>query len=156
MHMAEALRYAPVAHDDGDLVKGLRKKRPEVPVVLGATQASSRVALDCMVEIRKAQRVPEEKYGCVVADEIPVALICVELQSEATNIALRIGCASFAGHGGEADEHRRLLSHFGKYTGFRETRYIVSHRKRSECASAFGVHSPFWNDLAVEMCNLVD
>src|SRR6516164_3831143 len=76
MHMAEALRNAPVAHDDCNLVKRLRKKGPKVPVVLGATQASSRVTLDRMVEIRKAQRVPEEKYWCVVADEIPVALIC--------------------------------------------------------------------------------
>ena len=83
---------------------------PEVPVVVGATQPGARVALDRVVEVGEAQRVAEEEHRRVVADDVPVAFVGVELQRVAADVALGVGGAALAGDRGEAGEHRRLLA----------------------------------------------
>ncbi len=55
MHVAIGTRDATLAHDDGDLVQGLGQQSPEVPVVIGAAHAGTRIALDGVVEVGKAQ-----------------------------------------------------------------------------------------------------
>src|ERR1700690_2440696 len=60
MHMPEGLRYSAVGHDDRDLMECLRKKGPEVPVILSAPKASAGVTLDSVVKVRKPQRIAEE------------------------------------------------------------------------------------------------
>jgi|GEM_PF-3561437 hypothetical protein len=42
----------------------------------------------------------------IVADEIPVAFVGVELESEATHIALGVGNADYTGDRGETRDHR--------------------------------------------------
>src|SRR5258708_31753835 len=59
MHVAKATRNSPLAHDDGDLVKRLGQQRPKVPVVIRAAHASTRIALDRVVELRQTHRIPE-------------------------------------------------------------------------------------------------
>jgi hypothetical protein len=54
MHMPEGLGNAALRHDDGDLMERLRKKTPEVPVILRAPQAGAGVALDSVIEVREA------------------------------------------------------------------------------------------------------
>src|SRR6266436_7584562 len=54
MHMPEGLWNSAVGHDDCDLMECLRKKSPEVPVILSAPQTGAGVALDSMVEVREA------------------------------------------------------------------------------------------------------
>src|ERR1700726_2694812 len=53
MHMPEGLRNSAVGHDDRDLMECLRKKSPEVPVILCAPKPGAGVALDCVVEVRE-------------------------------------------------------------------------------------------------------
>jgi len=52
--MPEGLWNSPLGHDDSDLVECLWKKSPEVPVILSAPKTGTGVALDSMVEVRKA------------------------------------------------------------------------------------------------------
>ena len=85
-------------------------KRPEIPVVVGAAQAGARIALDRVVEVREAQRVAEEEHRRVVADDVPVAFLGIELQRGAADVAFRVRRAALTGDGGEAHEHRRLLA----------------------------------------------
>src|SRR5579864_4969146 len=54
MHMPEGLGNSAVGHDDGDLMERLRKKSPEVPIILGAPKTGAGVTLDRMVEVREA------------------------------------------------------------------------------------------------------
>jgi len=96
MHVAKAARNTALAHDDGDLVKRLWQQRPKVPVVIGAAHAGTRIALDCVIEIRETQRIPKEEHRCVVADYIPVAFLGIELQCEAADVAFGIGCAALS------------------------------------------------------------
>jgi hypothetical protein len=61
-------------------------------------------------EVGELDGVLDEEHRDVVADEIPVALLGVELDREAAHVAGRVDAARAAGHGGEAGEDRRLLA----------------------------------------------
>ena len=91
-------------------MESLGQQRPEVPVVVRAAHAGSRITLDGVIEIGKTQRIAEEKHRRVVADDVPVALLSIELEREAADIALGIGGAALARDGREAGEHRGLLA----------------------------------------------
>ena len=156
VHVAEALRDAAIGHDDGDLVQRLGQQRPEIPVVVRAAQPGARVALDGMVEVREAQRIAEEEHRRVVADDVPVALLGVELERDAADVALRIGRAALAGDGREAREHRRLLADLRENLGLGVAGDVVRDREGAVGAPALGVHAPLRDHLAVEMRQLLD
>ena len=119
VHVAVARRDAAVGHDDGDLVQRLGQVGPEVPVVLGVAQVGARVTLDGVVEVGELQRVAEEEDRGVVADDVPVALLGVELHGEAADVALGVGRAALAGDGREAGEHLGLLADLAEDLGAR-------------------------------------
>src|ERR1700726_3431409 len=79
MHMPKGLRYSAVGHDDRDLMECLWKKGPEVPVILSAPKAGAGVALDGVVEVGEAERIPEEKDWSIVSDDVPISVLRVEL-----------------------------------------------------------------------------
>jgi len=56
----------------------------------------------------------------VFADEVPVSLLGVKLDCNATNIALGIGSSPFAGHGREAGEELGFLADPGENLGLGE------------------------------------
>jgi len=53
----------------------------------------------------------------VVADEIPVAFLGVELESEAAHIALGVGSAECTGYRGEARDRRTVTEFWLSATG---------------------------------------
>ena len=61
-------------------------------------------------EIRELQGIAYEEHRGVVADEIPVAFLGVELHGEAAHVAFGIRGAEFTRHRGEASQQRRLLA----------------------------------------------
>ncbi len=155
VHVAIGRRNAPVAHDDGDLVQRFRQRGPEIPVVFRAAQIGARVAFDRMVQIGEFQRIAQEEYRRVVADQIPVAFLGIELHREATNVALGIRRAAFAGHGGEAGEQFGLLADLRENFGSRVLRDVVGDGERAVSARTLGVHAPFGDDFAVEVGELL-
>src|ERR1700735_3683614 len=106
MHVPKGSRDAAIGHDDGYLMQGFRKKRPEIPIVLDAPQPGTWVPFDCMIEIRKAQRITKEEDRRVVANNVPIAVFSIELERKPSNIAFRIRRATFARHSRETGEHR--------------------------------------------------
>src|ERR1700692_2135519 len=155
MHMPEGPRNSAVGHDDGDLMQRLRKKSPEVPVVLSAAQTGAGVALDGVVEVREAQRIAEEKDGSIVSDDVPISVLGVELESSPADIALRIGCPAFPGDGRKAREHGRLLSNRRKNLCLGVFRDVVSGRERSMRPPTLGVHPALGNYLAIKVRELL-
>src|SRR5260221_11799750 len=156
MHMPERLWNSAVGHDDCDLMERLWKKSPEVPVILSAPQTGARVALDSVVEVREAERIAEEKDWSIVSDDVPISLLGVELESKATDIALRIGCPAFPSDARKAREHRRLLSNLRKNRCLGVFRNVVSRRESSMRPPAFGMHPPLGNALANHWGELLD
>ena len=85
----------------------------------GLRHREVRLGLRGVDQIRKLHRVLDEEHRDVVADEIPVAFVGVELDGEAAHVARRVGRTAFAEHGREADEDRRLLARLGEQRGAR-------------------------------------
>ena len=67
-----------------------------------------------MNQIREFHRVLNEKNRNIVADQIPIALVGIELHRETAHVAHCIGRAPFANDGREAHEHRRALAGLGE------------------------------------------
>ncbi len=93
-------------------MKGFRQESPEVPVSRRIAHPVTRVTLDGMIQIREFERIAQEKYRGVVADEIPVAFISVEFHGEATDIALCISGSAFSGYSGKSYKARCLFAYF--------------------------------------------
>ena len=102
------------------------------------------------------QRVAQEEHRRVVADDVPVALLGVELHGEAADVALGVGRAALAGHGREAHEQRRLLADLGEDLGLGVAGDVVRDGERAEGARALGVHAPLGDHFAVEVGQLLE
>src|SRR6202043_746054 len=79
MHIPEGLWNSAVGHGDCDLRECFWKKSPEVPVILSAPKTGAGVALDGVVEVGEAERIPEEKDWSIVSDDVPISVLRVEL-----------------------------------------------------------------------------
>ena len=80
-------------------MRRLRLRKPAVGLLL-----------DRVDEVGELDRVLDEEDRDVVADEIPVALLRVELHREAAHVAGEVERALVAGHRREAHEHRGALA----------------------------------------------
>ena len=130
VHVTVRRRDAAIAHDHSDLVQGFGQQGPEVPVVRGAVHVGARVALDHMVQVGELERVTQEKDRRVVAHHVPVALVRVEFDGKAADVALRVRCAALAGHSGKTDEDFGLLADLGKERGLGILSDVMRHRER--------------------------
>ena len=96
-----------IVHITMCVASGIR--RDEVPEVvvrrLRLREAAVGLLLDGVDEVGELDRVLDEEHRDVVADEVPVALLRVELHGEAADVAGQVGRALVAGHRREADEH---------------------------------------------------
>ncbi|OPZ22829.1 MAG: hypothetical protein BWZ10_00217 [candidate division BRC1 bacterium ADurb.BinA364] len=151
VHVAVGQRNAALAHGDGDLVQRFGQRGPEVPVVARAAQIGLWIALHGVVQIGELERIAQEKHRGVVADQVPVAFLGVELDGESANVALRIRRSAFAGHGGEADEQVRLLADRGEDFGLGVFRDVMRDGESSIGARPLGVHAAFGNHFAIEV-----
>jgi len=95
--------YTPHEH-----VRGLGVVELKVPKVvvcrLGLGHLVVGLGLAGMNDIGELDGVLDEEDGDIVADNVPVALLRVELDSEAADIAYCVGAATAAEDGREANE----------------------------------------------------
>ena len=82
VHVSEPIRSASITHQNGHLVRGLRRQPEEVPHRARVLQVSPGVSLLSVDEVGEFQRVPNEEDRRVVAGHVPVALFRVELERE--------------------------------------------------------------------------
>ena len=113
LHHPEAAGNRPIRHDPHDHVHRLGHQRDEVPERVvgggGLGDLVVRLRLHRVDQVGELHRVLDEEDGDVVADQIEVALVGVELHREAAHVARQIGRPPRARHRGEAHEDRRLL-----------------------------------------------
>ena len=79
-----------------------------------------RLGFGRMDQVGKLHRVLDEEHRDVVADEVPVAFVRVELDREATHVPRGIRRAALAEDGREAHEDRRLFPDFAEQRRARE------------------------------------
>ena len=102
--------------------------------MVGLLQLVLRVALLGVNEIAKFFGVLDKEHWGVVPDQVPVAVLGVELHRKATRVTLCVSAAFFTAHGGEAHEHPRLLADLTEELGPGVGRDVVRHRKRAVSA----------------------
>jgi hypothetical protein len=158
LHRAIAARNRPIRHRPHQHVRDLGHQRREVPEGVmgrrGLRHRKVRLRLRCVHEVGKLHRILDEEDGDVVTDEIPVALVRVELDGESTNVPGRIGRAAFAEHRREPHEHRRLLADFGEERGAGELGDRVGTFEDAVRRGAARVDDALGNPLVVEVRDL--
>ncbi len=137
-------------------MRGLGGVGPEVEDVVRLLTARERVALLRVDEVGELDRVLDEEHRGVVADEVVVALLGVELHREAARVADRVRAAEGVGHGGEAQEDLGAPADRAQEVGVREAADVVGHLEVAVGAGAAGVHDALRDALAVEAGELLD
>ena len=74
---------------------------------------------------------PDEEDGSVVPDEVPVALLGVELDGEAAGIPRRVGGTGLAADRGPARGDRGPLAHRGEHQSLQLGRFKIRSDKLS-------------------------
>ena len=124
LHRPIAARDGAIGHRPHQHVGDLGHQRRKVPERVVRRRrlrhGEVRLGLGGVHEVGKLHRVLDEEDRDVVADEIPVAFIRVELHREATHVPRRVGRAALAEDGREADEDRGLFADFAKERRARE------------------------------------
>ena len=87
VHVAVGRGNAAIAEQDRELVGRLGAEREEVPRVVGFLNVGLGIALLRMDEVGKLERVANEEHGGIVAHQVVVAFLGVELDREAARIA---------------------------------------------------------------------
>src|SRR3954471_28682 len=114
-----------------------------------------------MDDVRKLDGVADEEDGEVVAHEVPVAVLGVELHREAARITGDLGGVAAADDGREADGERGLLAGLLEQlgAGVGGCRFVADLPGGLEFAvahEAAGVHHALGDALAVEVGDLLE
>jgi len=107
-----------------------------------------------MDEIGELHRVLDEEHRDVVADEVPVSFVGIELNSKPPDVPGRVGRAAFTGHRGKAHEHWGPLAHLGENRCPRELRQRLIAFKVAMRPRPARVHDALGDALMIEMRNL--
>src|SRR5688572_19478294 len=113
-----------------------------------------RLRLHRMDHIGEFHRILDEENRDIVADQVPVALVRVELHGEAADIARRIGGAALACDRGKAHEYRRTLAGLGEDGGARQLCEALITLEVSVCARPTRVNDAFGNPFMIKMRDL--
>eukprot|EP00126_Sphaerothecum_destruens_P012817 Sdes_comp21944_c0_seq1m20487 len=142
--------------ENRDLVHGFGDQAEKVPHHVGVAQVGLRVALLRVDKVREFYGVSDEEYRRVVAHQIPIPLLRVELHGESTWIPLRIRTAFFAPHRGKPHKNRRLAPNLLQKIRLANVRNTLRHLKVPKGTRPFGVHHALRNPLPVKMRQLVN
>ena len=159
LHEAERARDRPVRHDPHHHVHAFRRQGDEVPEVvvrrLRLRESSIRFLLHRMDHVGKLDGVLNEEHRDVVADDVPVAFLRVELHREAADVARQVGRAFVAGHGREAHEGGGFLPCALKDVGLGDVGKRLVVLEIAMRAKAAGMNHPLGDALMIEVEDLL-
>ena len=137
----------------------LGRQRDEVPErVVRARRLRHlvvRFGLHRVHEVGELHRVLDEEHRDVVADQVPVAFLRVELGREAAHVAHGVGAAALARHRGEAHEHRGALADRREGHGAGDVGQRLGALEVAVRARAARVHDALRDPLVVEVGDLL-
>ena len=109
IHVSIAVGSASVRKEDSDLVKSVCSVGPEIKGSVGITQVGLGVSLLGVQEVGELNGILDEENRGVVADHVVVALLCVELDGEASGVSNCVSRAILTSDSRESQEQRGLL-----------------------------------------------
>ena len=158
-HEAERARDRAVRHHPHDHVHAFGRQADEVPEIvvrrLRLRKGAVRLFLDRVNHVRKLDGVLDEEHRDVVADDVPVAFLGVELDGKAAHVAREVERTLAAGDGGEPHEGRRPFTGALEQVGagvFRQRLVVLEEAMRAVAAR---MHHALGNPLVVEMKDLL-
>ena len=158
-HHPQRARQGAVRHDPHHHVHRFRRQRDVVPervVRRGRLrEAAVRFHLHRVDEVGELDRVLDEEDRDVVADEVPVAFLGIELDGEAAHVARRIDRPGTAGHGREAGEDGRALADLGQDPGRRVLRQRLRQLEEAVHAGTAGMHDALGDAFVIEVGDLL-
>src|SRR5690606_26975213 len=101
------------------------------------------------------ERIANEEHRRVVADQVPVAFLSVELDGEAAHVALGVSSTHLTGNGGETQQQRRLGARLeGLRLGVLGN--VARDLHRAVGTPALGMHGTLGDALTVLVSKLFD
>lgn len=137
-------------------MKGLWGVLPEVEDHVWIGEVGGWVPLLTMKEVWELYWVIDEEDWSIVANHIVVALLCVELNGEATWISHSISSTSLTSDSGESKEKWGLLANLVQEFSLGEHGDILSYLKDTMCTRSLGVHNTLWDSLSIEVSKLIN
>jgi hypothetical protein len=158
-HEAERARDGAIRHHPHDHVHAFGRQADEIPEIvvrrLRLRKSAVGLLLDRMNHVRKLDGVLDEEHRNVVADDVPVAFLGIELDGKAAHVARQVRRALAAGNRGEPHEGRRFLAGALEQIGAGVFRLRLVVFEEAMCAVAAGVDDALRDPLMVEMENLL-
>src|ERR1700722_9780794 len=108
-----------------------------------------------MDEVRKLHRVLNEEDRNIVADQVPVAFIGIELDRESPHVACSVDRAALASDSGKPHEDRRALPGRLERRGLRVLRHRCVALEVPMRAGSASMDDPSRNPLMIEMRDLL-
>jgi hypothetical protein len=107
-------------------------------------------------EVRELHWIADEEHRRVVADHVVVAFFGIELECEATNVAIGV-CVSFLScHGGKARQHWCAFSDLAEEVRLGPLGDVVGHLEVAKRAASLDVVHAIGDALANEVGKLLD
>lgn len=161
LHVPIVRRDAPGALYPGDHVQRFRVMLDEVVEAPGLLAIGDGVGLEGMDHVGKLDGVANEEHLQVVAHQIPVAVLGIELDREAPRIARGLGRLLGPDDSGKSQEDRRLHPGSGQHlgTGIAAGGFVADGAIGLEPAMGGGtpgMHHPLGHPFPVEMGDLLD
>src|SRR5208282_5789082 len=108
-------------------MRGFGTEREEIPDVVGLLDVAVWVALLRVDEIRKLERITDEEDRRVVADQVVVPVLGVELDRNSPGVAHRVSRALLARHRRETHKYFGSLSDRRQQFSLGPRRHICQH-----------------------------
>ena len=158
-HCGQGARQGAIAHDPRQHVGAFRRQRDEIPERIvsrgGLRDLVVGFGLHGMDEVRKLVGVLDEEHRHVVADQIPHALLSVELHGEAAHVAGRVGRTTRTRHRREAHEDGRLDLGVAKDLRTGQLGEVFIYLKHAVRRRTARMYHALRNALMVEMRDLL-
>ena len=110
-----------------------------------------RLGLDRMDQVRKLDRVLNEKNRHIVANEVPDPFVGIKLDREAAHVASAVSRPAGAGDGRESHEDRRLPRRIAQETGHSQVRKILIDLEHAVRRCAARMDNPLRYALVIEV-----
>jgi len=154
-HHSQRPRDRSIRHGPHDHVQGFWHEGNEIPKSIvgrgGLGIASIGFHLDGVNQIRELHGVLNKEDGNVVADQIEIALLCVKLDREPSDITRQIDGASASGHRGKARENWRFDFRVGEKGGLGDMLHGFVGLEVSMGGGPPGVDDPFGDTLMIKV-----
>ena len=110
IHVSVTIWRSTIRHEDGNLMKGLWRVRPEVPGHLSRLHTRLWVSLLAVDEVWELDWIFDEENRSVVSDQVVISFFSVEFDSETSWISLAIVGTTLSSYSGESEEEWRFLA----------------------------------------------